>query len=106
MLVTSTEFIPRVSILSKVLVQLEDSPYIGLVVLFVLRVDRIQFADGTRWGEERATEECCETSESAFKSGGPNTEIIVGIGCAGICIGCSVVLRKELWEEALRPWTI
>ena len=93
---TSTEFVPRVPILSQVLIQLKDSPHIRLVVLLVLRVDRIQFADGTRRGEERAAEECCETSESAFEGGCSDIEIIVGIGCAGVCVGCSVVLREKL----------
>ena len=82
--------------LSKVLVQLEDSPDVRLVVLLVLRVNRIQFTGGTRRGEEGAAEECCESSESAFESGGPNVEIVVGIRCAGICIGCSVVFREKL----------
>lgn len=93
---TSTEFIPRVVIFSEMLVQLEDSPHIRLVVFLVLRVDRIQFTDGTRRGEKRAAEECCETSESPFESGGANIEIVISIGCAGICIGRSVVLCEEL----------
>lgn len=93
---TSAEFTPRVSVLSKVFVQLEDSPYVRLVVLLVLRVDRVQFADGTRRGEERTAEEGCETSESAFESGGSDAEIIIGIRCAGICVGCSVVFGEKL----------
>lgn len=50
---TGTKFVPRVPILSKVLVQLEYSPHIRLMVLLVLRVYSIQLAHGTRWGEER-----------------------------------------------------
>ena len=84
------------SVLGEVLIQLEDSPHIRLVVLLVFRVHRVQFARGTRRGEKRAGEECRETSESALKGRCPNVEVIIGIGCAGICIRRSIVLRKEL----------
>ena len=100
---TSTEFIPRVSILGEVLIQLEDSPHIRLVVLLVLRVHRIQFARGTRRGEKRATEECRETSEGAFQGRCPNVEVVIGIRCAGICVRCSTVLRKKL-QQVLRRY--
>ena len=81
---TGTKFAPRVSVLGEVLIQLEDSPYIGLVVLLVLRVHRFQFARGTRGGEERAVEECRKTSEGAFKGRSTNIEVIIGVRCAGI----------------------
>lgn len=80
------KFIPRVPILRKVLVQLEDPPHVRLVILLVLRVYRIQFTYGTRRGEERAHEERCKASESAFESGGPNIEVVIGIGCSSECI--------------------
>ena len=99
---TSTELVPWVPILGEVLIQLEDSPHIRLVVFLVFRVHRIQFAGGTRRGEERTVEECRETSEGAFKRRCPNVEVIVGIGCAGICIRCSVILRKKLHEMLRR----
>lgn len=84
------------------LVQLEDSPHIRLVVLLVFRIHRVQFACSTRRGKERAVEECCETGEGPFKGRGPNIEVIIGIGCAGICVRRSVVLRKKLQREVLR----
>jgi len=53
-------------VLGEVLIQLEDSPHIRLVVLLVFRINRVQFACGTRRGEEWAVKECRKTSESAF----------------------------------------
>jgi len=101
--VTSTEFAPRVSILGKVLVQLEDSPHIRLVVLLVFRIHRIQFARGTGRGKEWAAEECRKASEGAFKGRCPNVEVIIGVRCAGICVRCSTVLRKKL-QQVLRQY--
>jgi len=101
--VTSTEFIPRVSILGEVLIQLEDSPHIRLVVLLVFRVHRIQFPRGTRRGEKRATEECREASEGAFQGRCPNVEVVIGIRRAGICVRCSAVLREKL-QQVLRRY--
>jgi len=68
------------------LIQLEDSPHIRLVVLLVFRVHRVQFTRGTRRGEDRAVEECRETSEGTFKGRSPNIEVIVGIRRPGICV--------------------
>ena len=93
---TSTEFAPRVSLFGEMLIQLEDSPHVRLVVLLVFRIHRIQLASGTRRREERAGEECGETSEGAFEGRCPNAEVVIGVGCGGICIRCSVVLGEKL----------
>ena len=100
---TSTEFTPRVSILGEVLIQLEDSPHIRLVVLFVFRVHRIQFPRGTRRGEKRAIEECREASEGSFQGRCTNVEVVIGIRCAGICVRCSAVPREKL-QQVLRRY--
>lgn len=81
-----TELIPRVPFLGEVLIQLEDSPHIRLVVLLVFRVYRVQFARGTRRGEEWAVKECRKAGEGTFKGRGSNIEVIVGVRCAGICV--------------------
>lgn len=93
---TSTEFVPRVPILSQVLIQLKDSPHIRLVVLLVLRVYCIEFACGARRGKEGGIEERREAGKGAFEGGGPDVEVIIGISCAGICIGGPIVLCQEL----------
>lgn len=80
----------------EMLIQLEDPPHIRLVVLLVFRIYRVQFASGTRRREERAGEECGETSEGAFEGRCPDVEVVVGIGRGSICIRCSIVLGEKL----------
>ena len=67
--VPATKLAPYMTGLCEVFVDLINTPYIVLVVLLVLRVDCVQFADRTGLSKQGGVEKTGEAFESAGKRG-------------------------------------
>lgn len=72
--------------LGKVLIQLEHTPYVGLMILPVLRVDGVELARGARRGKEWAVEERGETRQCSRQCSGRYAEEVVRVGRAGVSV--------------------
>ena len=78
------------------LVDLIDTPYIILMILFVLRVDCVQFADCRRRCKQGRVEKPREAFKGSRESRGCNVEVIIGICGGGEGVRGAVISGKEL----------
>ena len=85
--------------LAEVLVELEDTPHVGLVVLLVLGVDGIELTSGAAGSEERRMEEPSEAFEGAAKCGCGHIKVVVRVRSGGVRIRVTVVLVQILGGE-------
>lgn len=82
--------------LAEVLIQLKDSPHVGLMIFLMFGVDCVQFSRCAGWCEQWAMEERCEAFQSAWESIRRYIKVIVSIRCRCIGIRGSIVFRQVL----------
>jgi hypothetical protein len=89
--------------LCEVLVDLIDAPYVVLMVLLVLRVDCVQFADRARRCKQGRMEKPGEALKSTSQGRRCDVEVIIGICSRRERVGGTVISGKELRELSEGP---
>jgi hypothetical protein len=89
--------------LCEVLVDLKDAPHVVLMVILVLRVDCVQFADRDRRCKQRRVKKPGEALESTSQGRRCNVEVIIGICRRRERVGGTIISGKELRELSEGP---